>query len=51
MRLDADAQIRRLGALRDELQSELLVSMSRKVDLARLQETEWFQELDIGVKQ
>ena len=51
MQLDADAQMRRLNALRGELQSELLVSMSRKVNMAELRETEWFQKLDDGVKQ
>ncbi|KAK4212580.1 hypothetical protein QBC37DRAFT_388685 [Rhypophila decipiens] len=51
MRMDADSQMRRLSALRDELQSELLVSMSKKLDLGALRQTSWFEALGIDVKQ
>ncbi|KAM7212958.1 hypothetical protein V8F06_011662 [Rhypophila decipiens] len=51
MRMDADSQMRRLSTLRDELQSELLVSMSKKVDLGALRQTSWFEALDNDVKQ
>lgn len=48
--MDADAQMTRLGVLRDEIQSELLVSMSRKVDLSDLRNSQGFQTLDDDVK-
>ncbi|KAM7189659.1 hypothetical protein V8F33_009907 [Rhypophila sp. PSN 637] len=50
MRMDADSQMRRLSTLRDELQSELLVSMSKKLDLGALRQTSWFEALDDDVK-
>ncbi|KAM0276392.1 hypothetical protein ACHAQH_006794 [Verticillium albo-atrum] len=50
MRMDADAQMRRLGALRNELQSELLVSMLRKVSFVDLQNKEGFRKLDDDLK-
>ncbi|KAG7138111.1 Vegetative incompatibility protein HET-E-1 like [Verticillium longisporum] len=50
MRMDADAQMRRLVALRNELQSELLVSMLRKVSVEDLQRKAAFRRLDDDVK-
>lgn len=50
MRMDADSQMRRLAALRDELQSEVLVSMSKKLDMGTLRQSAWFQTLDSDVK-
>lgn len=50
MRMDADAQMTRLGALRDELQSELLVSMSRKLNLTEVRNSQGFQTLNEDVK-
>ncbi|RNJ58883.1 hypothetical protein D7B24_003972 [Verticillium nonalfalfae] len=50
MRMDADAQMRRLVALRNELQSELLVSMLRKVSVEDLQSKAAFRSLDDDVK-
>jgi NACHT domain-containing protein len=44
MRLDAEAQMNRLAALRSELQTELMVSMVRKID--RLDQSLAFQNLD-----
>ncbi|ROV93714.1 hypothetical protein VSDG_06938 [Cytospora chrysosperma] len=50
MRMDADAEMRRLSALRDELQSELLVSMSSKLNLSDVRNSQGFQTLDDDVK-
>ncbi|KAM7191942.1 hypothetical protein V8F20_009066 [Naviculisporaceae sp. PSN 640] len=50
MRMDADSQMRRLAALRQELVSELLVSMSKRLDLGALRQSAWFQSLDYEVK-
>lgn len=50
MHMDADAQMARLEALRNELQSEILVSMSRKVNLSDLRNSQGFRKLDGEVK-
>lgn len=50
MRADADAHMKKLGALRDELQSELLVSISRKVNKSDLRNSQAFQNLEGDVK-
>ncbi|KAK3317218.1 small s protein [Cercophora scortea] len=50
MRMDPDAQMRRLAALRNEIQSELLVSLTKKLDWVDIQSTKSFQKLDDGFK-
>ncbi|KAK3688957.1 small s protein [Podospora appendiculata] len=50
MRMDPDAQMKRLEALRNEIQSELLVSLTKKLDWVGIQSTKGFQKLDDGFK-
>ena len=50
MRMDPTSQIRRLEVLRNELQSDILVSMSGKVNLLDLKSSQGFQKLDNDVK-
>ncbi|KAK3387519.1 hypothetical protein B0H63DRAFT_559023 [Podospora didyma] len=50
MQLHPDAQMHRLGSLRNELQSGLLVSMLRKVDVSDIRSSVAFQKLDGDVK-
>ncbi|KAK3314212.1 small s protein [Apodospora peruviana] len=50
LRIDADAQMKKLAALRNELQSEILVSMFRKTNLADLRNSQNFQRLSDDIK-
>jgi len=51
MRLDAEAQTKKLDILRNELQSELIMSMCRKMNLSDLRSSEGFHKLDANIKE
>ena len=50
MQFDADAQMRKLDTLRNELQPELIVSMIGKMDLLGIRNSEGFQTLRADIK-
>jgi chromosome segregation ATPase len=49
-RLDVDAQMTKLASLRNELQSEILSSILKRVDLSAIRSSRDFQKLDEDLK-